>query len=259
MSQSLRLEIDPRGIARLTLNRPDKRNALSADLIDALHASALSLGADPTVRCVILAGEGKSFCAGGDLAWMLAQIEADRTTRLAEARRLALMLKALNEMPKPLIARVHGDAYGGGLGLLCVADGVVACQSAKFGLTETRLGLIPATIGPYVVARLGEGMARRIFMSARRFSAEEGLRLGLIGEAVPDTDLDHAVAAQVEPYLACAPQAVGEAKRLARALGPVIDETVIEETIARLADIWEGPEARAGIEAFLARRPPPWA
>ncbi len=171
--------LDGRGVATVTLDRPDKHNALSPALVDALAATAARLGSDPAVRVVVLAASGPSFCAGGDLEWMRAQFEADRATRIAEARRLAGMLYALNTIPKPLVARVHGPAYGGGVGLMAVCDVVVARLDARFGLTETRLGLIPATISPYVVARIGEGAARALMLSGRFFDAEEAQRIGL--------------------------------------------------------------------------------
>lgn len=256
---SLEIATDARGIARLTLARPDRHNALSPDLIDALAAAAARLDGDPAVRAVVLTGAGRSFCAGGDLGWMRAQVDADRAGRMAEARRLAGMLDALNTLGKPLIGRVQGPAYGGGVGLMAVCDVVVAAAGARFGLTETRLGLIPATISPYVLARMGEGRARAVFMSARLFDAAEAVALGLVNRVVAEADLDAAVEAEVAPYLAAAPGAVAAAKRLARALGPPIDAAVIEESVSRLADTWETEEARAGIEAFFARRPPPWA
>lgn len=257
--ETLDLATDGRGVAVLRLDRPDKRNALSARMIEEMTEVAARLGGDDAVRAVVLAGAGRVFCAGGDLGWMMAQIEADRAQRIRESRRLAMMLKALNEMPKPLIGRVHGDAFGGGVGLMAICDIAVAVEDARFALSETRLGLIPATIAPYLIARLGEGMARRIFMSARQFGAGEAERIGLVARVVRREDLDAAVEAEVAAYLAVAPQAVGAAKALARSLGPRIDAEVIEATVARLADIWEGAEARAGIAAFLEKRPPPWA
>jgi methylglutaconyl-CoA hydratase len=259
VSDTVRIEIDQRGVARLVLARPDKHNALSAEMIDALEAAASRLSADASVRVVVIEGEGASFCAGGDLAWMKAQVEADRPTRMRAARRLAHMLRALNELSRPLIGRVHGPAYGGGVGLLSVCDRVIAADTAVFGLTETRLGLIPATIGPYVIARMGEGRARRVFFSGETFGAGEARSLGLVSDVVPTGELDARVESAVLPYLKTAPAAVAAAKRLARALGPPIDDRVIEETVTALATVWEGDEAVAGIAAFFARKPPPWA
>ena len=205
---TLEVRIDERGVASVTLNLPERRNALSAAMIEDLTAAAHTLGGSKAVRAVVLSGAGKVFCAGGDLNWMTAQITADRATRIAEARKLALMLNALNEMPKPLIGRIHGAAMGGGIGLACVCDSVIADEATRFGLTETRLGLIPATIGPYVIARMGEGKARRVFMSARLFDAAEALDLGIIARRVSGAELDEAVEAEVVPYLSVAPGAV---------------------------------------------------
>lgn len=256
--QTLDLATDPRGVARLTLNQPDRRNVLSPAMIAELTEAAAQLGGDPRVRVVVLAGEGPVFCAGGDLDWMRAQVGADRAQRLAEARKLATMLRMLNELPKPLIGRLHGGAFGGGIGLACVCDATVAAEGTRFCFSETRLGIIPATIGPYVLARMGEGAARRVFMSARTFDAAEAAALGLVSRMVPAEALDAAVEAEVAPYLSCAPLAVAAAKAFARALGPRIDAAVIEDSIRRLADVWEGPEAILGIRAFLDKRPPPW-
>ncbi len=259
MFDTIRLRTDDRGVTTLTLDRPDKHNALSAQMIAELAQAADRVGRDPAVRVVVLTGAGDSFCAGGDLAWMKAQMAADPATRAGEARKLAEMLGALNRLPKPLIGRVQGQAFGGGVGLISVCDVAVGVVEAKLGLTETRLGLIPATIGPYVVARMGEAMARRVFMSARRFTAEEGVRLGLLASAVAADTLDAAVEAEVAPYLATAPGAVAEAKALVRRLGPAIDDAVIAETIEALVRRWESPESAEGIAAFFERRLPSWA
>lgn len=254
--ETLTLATDVRGVARLTLNRPDKRNALSALMIEELTDAAQALG-QGDARAVVLSGAGRVFCAGGDLDWMTAQIQADRATRMVEARKLALMLNALNEMPKPLIGRIHGGAFGGGVGLACICDVAIADPATQFGLTETRLGLIPATISPYVLARIGEGAARRIFMSPRVFGAEMARDLGLIAGVAQD--LDAAIEAEIAPYLTAAPGAIAAAKSLARSLGPRIDAAVIDATIERLADTWETEEAAHGIAAFLSKTPPRWA
>jgi methylglutaconyl-CoA hydratase len=258
MAETIRVETDARGVARLTLARAEKHNALSAGMIAEITEAARRLGADPAVRVVVLAAEGASFCAGGDLAWMRAQMAADADTRAREARTLAWMLRALNELPKPLIGRVQGNAFGGGVGMVSVCDVAVGVETVKMALTETRLGLIPATIGPYVVARMGEAMARRVFFSARLFGAEEAVRLGLLAKAVPEGDLDAAVEAEVAPYLACAPGAVAEAKALVRALGPRIDDAVLDMSVAALVRCWEGEEAPEGIGAFFEKRAPAW-
>ena len=252
-------DIDARGVVYLTLNRPEKKNALSALMISELTEFAGSIANETAARVVVLRGAGDVFCAGGDLDWMKAQINADRAGRMAEARKLAHMLQALNELPLPLIGAVHGGAFGGGVGMGCVCDVVIAESGTKFGLTETRLGLIPATISPYVIARMGEGKARRVFISARIFSAAEAQALDLIADQVPAAQLEARIEAEIAPYLKVAPGAVGASKALARALGPKIDDEVIEETVKRLADTWEGHEAKAGIDAFLNKTAPPWA
>lgn len=256
--QTIRIECDARGVATLWLARPDKHNALSAQMIQELTGAAGILGGDPAVRAVVLGGHGASFCAGGDLDWMREQMRSGTAMRRQAARDLAMMLKALNELPKPLIGRVQGNAFGGGIGLISVCDVAVAVPDARFGLTETRLGLIPATIGPYVLARMGEGKARRVFMSGRLFDAPEAMALDLIAATAPPEALDRAVQAQVVPYLACAPGAVARAKRLARQLGPPIDAARIEASIDALVDAWDGAEAAEGIAAFFDMRRPGW-
>ena len=259
MAETIRMETDAHGIATLLLNREDKHNAMSGRMIQELTEAAGALGQDETVRAVILTGAGKSFCAGGDLGWMREQMEADSARRGAEARKLAMMLKALNEMPRPLIGAVQGNAFGGGIGLMAVCDTVIAADHARFALTETRLGLIPATIGPYVIARMGEAKARRVFMSGRMFDCVEAQQLGLVARAVPLADLHATAMAEASPYLACAPGAVAEAKALARRLGPRVDHAVIDASIAALVARWESEEARDGINAFFARKAAPWA
>lgn len=257
--ETIRIEVDGRGVARLVLARADKHNALSARMIAELTEAAGRLARDPAVRVVVLAADGDSFCAGGDLGWMQEQMRADSATRAREATKLAAMLGVLNRLPKPLIGRVQGNAFGGGIGMMAVCDVAVGAATARFGLTETRLGLIPATIGPYVVARMGEARARRVFFSARLFGADEAVELGLLARTVAPADLEAAVEAEVAPYLACAPGAVAEAKRLVQRLGPTIDEAVIAETIAALVERWESAEAAEGIDAFFGKRKPNWA
>ncbi len=257
--ETLTLTVDARGVATCTLNRPEKRNAMTDRMLSELIGMAGRMSADPAIRAVILTGAGDFFCAGGDLSWMKQQIEADRPTRMKQARVLADALQALNTMEKPLIGRINGSAFGGGLGLMSVCDVAIAPVTAQFGFTETRLGLIPATISPYVLARMGEGKARRVFMSARLFSAQEAVTLDLLARTVPSGELDAAIEAEVTPYLSVASGAVAASKRLARSLGARIEPDVIEATIAALADTWETEEARHGIEAFLTKALPRWA
>ncbi|QIE43046.1 crotonase/enoyl-CoA hydratase family protein (plasmid) [Rhodobacteraceae bacterium SC52] len=256
---TLDLADDGRGIVTVTLNRPEARNALSAAMISELTHMARSVGAARSTRVIILRGAGPVFCAGGDLRWMQDQIKADRATRIAEARKLADMLRALNEMPCPLIGAIHGGAFGGGVGLACVCDVALSLPDCRFGLTETRLGLIPATIAPYVLARMGEGAARQVFMSSRLFSATEAKELGVVSRIVPEAQLSEQIEAEAAPYLSTSGSAVAAAKAMARSLGPDITDAVIDASIARLADVWETPDAAEGIAAFLEKRRPDWS
>lgn len=257
-TETIRIEQDSRGVATVTLSRPDKHNAMNALLIAELTEAAAEIGSNEAVRAVVLAAEGRSFSAGGDLAWMRAQMEADRETRMAEAGRLAAMLGALDQLPVPLIARVQGQAFGGGLGLIAVADVAIAAEGAKFGFTEARLGLIPATIGPYVAARMGMRI-REVFATAKPFDAAEAVRLGLIARAVPVQDLDGAIAAEVAPCLSTARGASTRSKALLRSLGLGVKPEAVALSIEALADQWETEEAAQGIAAFFERKPPPWA
>lgn len=256
--ETISIERDTRGVATLWLDRADKHNALSARMIAEITQAAGELGGDDGVRAVVLAARGKSFCAGGDLGWMREQMAAEPARRAEEAGKLAWMLQALNTLPKPLVGRVHGNAFGGGVGMASVCDIAIGGEAVVMGLTETRLGLIPATIGPYVCARMGEARARRVFMSGRRFGAGEAVELGLLARTVPDAELDAAVEAEVAPYLDCAPGAVARAKALLRELGPRIDEAVVRHTIDELAACWAGDEAPEGIAAFFDKRKPRW-
>ncbi|EBA11500.1 crotonase/enoyl-CoA hydratase family protein [Roseobacter sp. CCS2] len=253
------LSVDDRGVATLALARPEKHNALSQALIDGLSTAAADIAANRAIRVVVLTGQGPSFCAGGDLGWMQDQMAGDAAMKRAAAQSIAQMLGAINTLPQPVIGRVQGNAFGGGIGMACVCDVAVAVDHAKFGLTETKLGLIPATIGPYVLARMGEAHARRVFMSGRLFDAAEAVQLGVVAKAVPEAELDAAVAAEVAPYLQCAPDAVAAAKAFARSLGPTIDESVIARSIDALITQWESRSAKEGISAFFERRKPDWA
>ena len=252
------LSIDTRGVATLTLARPDKHNALSQALIDALRGATDNIAQHKEVRVVVLAAQGTSFCAGGDLGWMRAQMEGDADARRKAAAALADMLGALNTLPQPVIGRIHGNAFGGGVGMACVCDVAIAADHAKFGLTESKLCLIPATIGAFVLERMGEAHARRVFMSGRVFDAAEAVRLGVVAKAVPTAALDAAIEAEVAPYLACAPGAVAAAKAFARSLGPVIDRETVDRSIDALITQWNSAEAAEGISAFFEKRASAW-
>lgn len=256
---TLTLETDARGVATLTLNRPEKHNAMNAEMIGELTDAAARLSANEAVRVVVLAASGPTFCAGGDLNWMRDQAAKDRQGKIEGATALAVMLKALDDLPKPLIGRVQGNAFGGGIGLMSVCDIVIAAEGAEFALTETRLGLIPATIGPYVIRRIGEGHARRLFLNARRFDAATAHQTGLVSLVCPADELDAAVEAEIAAFLDCAPGAVAAAKNLVQNLARQTVGDPVGHSIGLLADRWESGEGKAGIEAFLNRQPMPWA
>ena len=257
--QTIRLEENARGVAVLTLARSEKRNALSREMITDLAEVAAQIAASDTIRVVVLAAEGPVFCAGGDLDWMREQMAADAAARRREATALANMLGALDRLPKPLIARVHGNAYGGGIGLMSICDVVVAAEGTRFGLTETRLGLIPATIGPYVVARMGAGKARQVFLSSRIFDVDEASKLGLVARIVPTSELDKAVENEIAPFLECAPGAVAAAKALVARVGAAVDEQIVADSVEALVERWESDEANEGIKAFFEKRAPRWS
>ena len=248
--ETIRLEEDTRGVATLTLARGGKRNAMSGEMIADLTEAAHGIAASETIRVVILAAEGPAFCAGGDLNWMRAQMAADDAAREREARALADMLHALDTLPVPLIGRIHGDAFGGGVGLMSVCDAVFAAEGARFGLTETRLGLIPATIGPYVVARMGAAKARWVFFSSRIFDVVEAEALGIVSKIVPADALDAAIAAEV---------AVAEHKARNKHLGGGVSDAARDASIAALVTRWQSDEAEEGTRAFFEKRPPRWA
>jgi methylglutaconyl-CoA hydratase len=247
-------------IARVTLNRPDVRNAFNDTVIGELTAVFEALGRDPSLRAIVLAAEGKAFCAGADLNWMKAMAGYSWAENHADAGRLAHMLWTLYRCPVPVIARVQGDVYAGGVGLVSVCDIVVAAESAGFCLSEAKLGLLPATIGPYVVRALGEQASRRYFVTAERFSAAEAHRLGLVHELAGDAEaLDAKVDALVASLLANGPAAVRACKRLVQDVAHApITETLRDDTARRIADIRASAEGREGVQSFLSKGKPSW-
>ena len=256
--ETITLNTDERGVARLTLNRPDKHNALNGKLIDELTQAAEQLAIDDNVRVVVLSGEGKSFCAGGDFNWFKGNAESDRATRIRESSKLAHMLNALNALPKPLIGRIQGSAYGGGVGMISVCDTAVGIDIARFGLTEVRLGLIPANISPHVVARIGTANSRATMLSGALFSAQKAEKIGLLNETVTADDLDARVDEIIAEHLEAALGAVGETKRL---IDYVANHNMADNmiyTADRLADAWETDEGTTGINSFLNKKLPPW-
>ncbi len=246
-------------IARLTLNRPDMRNAFDDTLIAALTAAVRSAADDPKVRVLLLTGAGKAFCAGGDLNWMRKMGTLTAADNRQDATRLADMLNAVWTCPKPVVACVNGDAYAGGMGLVAACDIAVAADSAHFCLSETRLGLLPATISPYVIRAMGERAANRYFLTAERFDAATALRLGLVHEVVPAAQALEAAEALCRTLCANGPGAVQASKRLVRDFaGQPLDAALIADTVERIAAIRSTDEAREGVTAFLEKREPAW-
>lgn len=254
--ETITLEVDEDGIANLTLNRPEKHNAMNAKMISELSDAAQKCARESDIRAVILRANGKSFCAGGDLGWMRAQASADRAGKINQASALANMLFELYQLPKPLIAIVQGAAYGGGIGLMSVCDIVFAHPSCKLSLTETRLGLIPATIGPFVIKRLGEGGARQVFFTGKTFDPDYALNLGLVSRVTEN--LERAVEAEITSILKTAPGAVARAKALCLKLSGGVCQEDIDHSISELADTWESEEAQLGIAAFFNQVKPDW-
>jgi methylglutaconyl-CoA hydratase len=258
MNEGLEIHI-ARRVAVVWLAREKVRNAFNETLIAALTAAFRRLGDDDAVRAIVLAARGPAFCAGADLDWMRRMAGYSHDENVADARALATMLRTIHLCPKPTLARVHGDAYAGGMGLVAACDIAVAATTANFCLSETKLGLIPATIGPYVVRALGEQAARRYALTAERFDAAEALRLGFVHAVAAPEALD----ARIEEILAAIMQtsahAVREAKRLVREVaGRPIDEALADDTAERIAAIRASDDAREGVRAFLDKRKPRW-
>jgi methylglutaconyl-CoA hydratase len=242
----LRVERDG-PVLRVTLARAEKRNAFDASLIAAIAEAFADVG---DARCVVLAGDGPAFSAGADVDWMRASIDLDREANLADARAVRRMLEAVDGCPAPVVARVHGAAMGGGAGLVACADVALAAPDTVFAFSEVRLGIVPAVISPYVLARIGPGPARRYFVTGERFDAAEARRIGLVHEVAED--LDAATEAVVTAILAGGPEAVRAAKRL------VLEAPDGEETARRIAERRTSAEGQEGLRAFLERRPPAW-
>lgn len=252
-------DISKKGVARVTLNRPEKHNAFDDTIIAELRDAFDSLAQRNDVRVVVLASEGKNFSAGADLAWMKRMAEYDYGHNMKDAEALAGMLGALYALPQPTIARVQGAAFGGAVGLVSCCDMAVASEGASFSLSEVKIGLIPATISPYVIRAIGERAARRYFVTGERFRAGEALRLGLVSEVVADDQVDSALEQLVEAILGNSPQAVRASKDLiASVAGEPITPTLIEDTCARIAHIRVSEEGQEGLDAFLNKRTPSW-
>jgi methylglutaconyl-CoA hydratase len=246
-------------VATVTLNRPELRNAFDDALISSLTEVFLDIEKDESVRVMVLAGAGKAFCAGADLNWMKRMAGYGYEQNLADAQALANMLKTLDGMTKPTVARVHGPAYAGGVGLVAACDIAIGTQNAAFCLTEVKLGLSPATISPYVIRAMGERLARRYFLTAEVIDAGEAFRLRLLSEVVAVEALDDSIAALLDHLLAGGREAHREIKDLVRAVGAgPLDNALIADTARRIAEIRVSAEGREGIGSFLEKRKPAW-
>jgi len=246
------------GVARVTLNRPEVRNAFDEALIAELTAWAESVQPGGADRVAVLAGAGKMFCAGADLTWMSKMVAYTREENVRDARAMARMFEALDRLPIPLIGRVHGAALGGGVGLAAVCDIVVAAEDAAFGFTEVKLGILPAVISPYAIAKIGASAARELFLTGARFSAARAREIGLVHAVAEEADMDRVIAKYVNDLLTSAPEAAAAAKALIAYVSSSHGTAAIEYTIDAIADRRVSKEGQEGMGAFLARRPPSW-
>ncbi len=250
---------DARGVARVTLRRPEKHNAFDDGVIGELLKVFSAIAGEEKTRAVILASEGRSFSAGADLAWMQRMMDYDYERNREDAGQLALLFETLRKLPQPTIARIQGNAFGGALGLICCCDIAIAGDAASFALSEARIGLIPATIAPYVIEAIGSRWARRLFVSAERIDATQAEAIGLIHERCDAAELDARVDAVVDGLLLNSPAAVRAAKELVSDLhGKRISEDVIADTSSRIARIRVSEEGQEGLRAFLDKRRPTW-
>jgi methylglutaconyl-CoA hydratase len=256
--ETVLLDVDDRGVATITLNRPEVHNALNGDVIDDLRKVAAWINSQDNLRVAILTGTGKSFCSGGDFNWFSGNLTKSRTERVEGSAELAYMLHDLDTLKIPLVGRINGPAYGGGVGMISVCDISIAADTARFGLTEVRVGLLPANISPYVVARMGQRNARRTFLSGALFSADKAVTYELLNEAVPADELDTAIEAELKELLMAAPGAVADTKRLIRYVAGHNIQDNMTYTADRLADAWEKEEGITGINCFIEKRNPPW-
>lgn len=247
-------------IATITLNRPEVRNAFNEELIAELTQTFTEQGQRDDVRAIVLAAEGKAFCAGADLNWMRKMADYTRDENLADAGQLAEMLRVIYTCPKPTIARIQGDVYAGGMGLVAACDMALAVESAGFCLSEVKLGLIPATISPYVIRAMGSRAAHRYFLTAERFSAEEALRIGFVHETAADTTaLDAKIASLTQALAAASPQAVRACKTLVQDVAErEITPSLIAQTVEGIAGIRASRDGKEGVQSFLQKRQPDW-
>lgn len=255
---NIKFEIDSRQLAWVTLNRPDKHNALTLEMMQALTQIFHDIANNDEIRAVVLSGAGSSFCAGADLKWMQANLDKSRMERITESKVLATLLEAVDLCPKLVIGRINGQAYGGGIGLISVCDIAVCDEAACFSLTEVKLGLVPANIAPYLIRKIGLAKSRRLALNAYRFDGKQAVNLGLLDVAVKAQALDEAIESELKLALAAAPQAIANTKQLLAELAHGELNNPLTHAIEALADIWEGEEAQAGIRAFFDKQLPPW-
>jgi methylglutaconyl-CoA hydratase len=247
------------GVHTITLSRPEVRNAFNDELIVELKTAFLAVAQDASVRCVVLAAEGPAFCAGADLNWMRRMADYKRDDNLADAGQLAAMLQAIYECPQPTIARVQGDVYAGGVGLVAACDMVVGVDTAQFCLSEVKLGLIPATISPYVIRAMGARAAHRYFLTAERFDAAKAHHIGLVHEVVSADGLDAQVNAWTQALVSASPHAVRACKKLVQDVAErEINRSLVQATVEAIADIRASHEGQEGVQAFLQKRKPNW-
>ncbi|MDC0641229.1 enoyl-CoA hydratase/isomerase family protein [Porticoccaceae bacterium] len=252
-------DIDDCGVARVRLNNPDKHNAFDDQIIGELTEAFVAIADNSNVRVMVLGSEGKSFSAGADLEWMKRMASYSYEENLRDASALALMLKTLNEIPQPTIARVQGAAFGGAVGLVSCCDMAVAASAASFSLSEVKIGLVPATISPYVIAAIGQRAVRRYFVTAERFDAHRAMEIGLVNEVVDAEQLDQEIARLIDAVLANGPEAIIAAKRLVFDIaGKPIDQQLIDSTCETIAAIRVSEQGQEGLQAFLEKRKPHW-
>jgi methylglutaconyl-CoA hydratase len=246
------------GVLTVTLNRPEVGNALNNEIAVALADALGKVAEDPSVRVVVLAGAGKHFCAGADITYMQQSRHASREENLADARSTQRLFASIADLPRPVVARVHGAARGGGAGLLAAADIVVAADGVTFAFTEVRLGIVPAMISPFVIERLGPARARHLFLTGESFGTADALRWGLVDRVVPAAEIDAAVAAVVADLLKGGPQALAETKALVREVLATPRAEIGARTSERIARLRASEEGQEGLTAFLEKRPPRW-
>lgn len=245
-------------VARVTLNRPAVHNAFNAALIAELTQTFTALSHDPTVRAVVLAGTGPSFCAGADVTWMQSSLAYTEQQNLEDAQRLAAMLRAIDECPQPVVALVQGAALGGGAGLVAVADLVIAEATARFGLTEIKLGIVPAVISPFVLRKMAPGPARALFLTGERFSAQRAYEIGLVTQLVSPGGLEAALADTLTHLQSSSPAAMPIAKEIWRTVRGLDAKAATDYTTRTIARIRVSPEGQEGLRAFLEKRQPAW-